>query len=212
MNGANKLVNAMKKVSQSSTQPTSDMVTVTVIDTNPLKFQLENNRLPISSDFYELSNLYKWDTVTEGQVFRAQTFNAGQKYYILEPYPLPANTNSGIMDERISTNRTDLDTLIPRFNILSSTVTTINTTVQSIGIGEDTLPILNGVNLNSVDLNGFSYILNATYGSTSIPNGYFLQLTYTTNYKVQFHIAAGSSGVLQYRKLVNGSWSAWANV
>ena len=110
MTGAEKIVNAMKQVNKSNKSTPSEIVSATVIGVNPLIFQLEN-RLQIDNKFYELSNLTDWSKVQIGQVFRALSFNEGQKYYILEEYPLKASTNSAKMDERISTNRTDINTL-----------------------------------------------------------------------------------------------------
>lgn len=110
MTGAEKIINAMKQVSKSDNQIPSEIVTVTVISINPLIFQLEN-RLQITSEFYELSNLFDWAKVTVNQVFRAFSFNEGQKYYIVEPYPLQTNLNTGKMDERINQNATAISNL-----------------------------------------------------------------------------------------------------
>ena len=124
MTGAEKIVNAMKQVSKSDKQLPSEIITVTVVNINPLIFQLEN-RLQITNEFYELSNLFDWTKATVNQVFRALSFNEGQKYYILEPYPLQTSTNSSKMDERIKTNRTDINNLTNTVNSISGQVTNI---------------------------------------------------------------------------------------
>ena len=83
MNGAEKIVNAMKKVSNSSKLPSSQIISATITSVNPLKFQLEN-RLEIDENFYELSNLEDWRNVKVGDKVRAFSYNDGQKYYISE--------------------------------------------------------------------------------------------------------------------------------
>ena len=124
MTGAEKIVNAVKQASKSDKQITNEIITVNVVSINPLIFQLEN-RLQITNEFYELSNLFDWTKATVNQVFRALSFNEGQKYYILEPYPLQTSTNSSKMDERISTNRTDINNLTNTVNTISGQVTNI---------------------------------------------------------------------------------------
>ena len=83
MNGAEKIVNAMKKVNKSNQQVPSQIISATVVSIEPLVFQLEN-RLKIDSNFYELSGLTDWKKVKVGDVFKGFSFNEGQKYYILD--------------------------------------------------------------------------------------------------------------------------------
>lgn len=142
MTGAEKIIDAMKHVSKSDRQVPSEITTATVISINPLMFQLEN-RLQISSEFYVLSNLFNWSKVAINQVFRALTFNEGQKYYILEPYPLNNNTNAGIMDERIATNRTDINNLTNTVSSISNQIVVINSAINS--INSEIAPIGSGM-------------------------------------------------------------------
>lgn len=83
MNGAEKIVNAMKKVNQSNQQVPSQIISATIVSVEPLIFQLEN-RLKIDSNFYELSGLTDWTKVQVGDVFKGFSFNEGQKYFILD--------------------------------------------------------------------------------------------------------------------------------
>lgn len=83
MNGAEKIVNAMKKVNESNQQVPSQIISATIISVEPLVFQLEN-RLKIDSNFYELSGLTDWTKVQVGDVFKGFSFNEGQKYFILD--------------------------------------------------------------------------------------------------------------------------------
>ena len=82
MNGAEKMVAAMKKLGQKKT-PGSQITTLTVSSLKPLIFKLEN-RLEIDSDFYELSNLEDWNDLKIGDKVRGFSFNEGQKYFINE--------------------------------------------------------------------------------------------------------------------------------
>lgn len=142
MNGAEKIVNAMKQVQKSNKQIPSEICSVSVVSINPLIFQLEN-RIQITNEFYELSNLYDWTKATVGKIFRAMSFNEGQRYYILEPYPLQSSTNSSNMDDRISTNRTDINELIQTVSAISTTIETISQQIvilnknEPIGTGHD---------------------------------------------------------------------------
>lgn len=83
MNGAEKIVNAMKKVNKSGKTTESQIVSATVTSVKPLIFQLEN-RLEIDNNFYELSNLEDWKNIKVGTKVRAFSYNEGQKYYISE--------------------------------------------------------------------------------------------------------------------------------
>lgn len=84
--------------------------------------------------------------------------------------------------------------------------------LKAVGLGDSQLPRISGKDINSIDLNGFGYLSGCNAGGTAMNNGYMLQLTYTATYKVQFYIGAAGGGVLQYRKMDNGTWNAWANV
>lgn len=91
---------------------------------------------------------------------------------------------------------------------ISSAITRLN---QS-GLGSEILPRLSEKELNTLDdFSGFAYLSNCKLNGSYISNGYFLQLSYTSTYKVQFFIGA-TSGLLQYRKMVSGTWSNFTNV
>lgn len=132
MNGAEKIVNAMKKVNQSNLPKQSEIGSLTVQSINPLTFQLEN-RLKITPEFYELSNIENWNKLKVGDTVRAFSFNEGQKYYITEKVPLNPKINSATMDERIDNNKIRIDTL-------TGNVSTITTTVNNISSGDIVLP------------------------------------------------------------------------
>ena len=132
MNGAEKIINAMKKVNQSNLPKQSEIGSLTVYSKNPLTFQLEN-RLKITPEFYELSNIENWNKLNVGDTVRAFSFNEGQKYYITEKIPLNSKINSARMDERIDNNKTRIDTL-------TGNVSTITTTVNNIRSGDIVLP------------------------------------------------------------------------
>ena len=108
MNGAEKIVNAMKKVNQSNQTIPSQIVSATITSVNPLIFQLEN-RLSIDSNFYELSNLVDWTNVEIGEVFRAFSFNEGQKYYILEKTPYNTANNPAIISQQVQEIKEDIE-------------------------------------------------------------------------------------------------------
>ena len=91
---------------------------------------------------------------------------------------------------------------------ISSAITRLN---QS-GLGDGLLPRLVRKELNTLgDFTGFAYLLDCKVNGNYINNGYFLQLSYASTYKVQFLIGA-TSGLLQYRKMDNGTWSNFTNV
>lgn len=126
MNGAEKIINAMKKVNQSNLPKQSEIGSLTVYSKNPLTFQLEN-RLKITPEFYELSNIENWNKLEVGDTVRAFSFNEGQKYYITEKVPLNSKINSAGMDERIDNNKIRIDTLVGKVNAVTTTVTNITT-------------------------------------------------------------------------------------
>lgn len=101
MDGAQKFIDAMKKVNKSNQTKPSEIVSCTAISKNPLVFQLEN-RLQINSNFYELSNCYDWTKVEVGDIFRAFSFNEGQKYYIIEKTPYNTNNNPAIIADQVA--------------------------------------------------------------------------------------------------------------
>lgn len=91
---------------------------------------------------------------------------------------------------------------------ISSAITRLN---QS-GLGNGILPRLVRKELNTLgDFTGFAYLSDCKVNGNHINNGYFLQLSCTSTYKVQFLIGA-TSGLLQYRKMDNGTWSNFTNV
>ena len=91
---------------------------------------------------------------------------------------------------------------------ISSAITRLN---QS-GLGDGLLPRLVRKELNTLgDFTGFAYLSDCKVNGNYINNGYFLQLSYTSTYKVQFLIGA-TSVLLQYRKMDNGTWSNFTNV
>lgn len=91
---------------------------------------------------------------------------------------------------------------------ISSAITNLN----KIGLGNGLLPRLVEKELNTLDdFSGFAYLSNCKVGGIYIDNGYFLQLSYTSTYKVQFFIGA-TKGLLQYRRMNNETWSNFTNV
>ena len=83
MNGAQRILNVMKKINQSGQNTTSDIVSLTVKSTEPLIFENEN-RLTINSTFYSLSKVENWSNLKKGDIVRAFKMNNGQSYYINE--------------------------------------------------------------------------------------------------------------------------------
>lgn len=83
MTGAEKLINAMKKINSSGQPIQSQITSATVEKLNPLTFKIEN-RLSITKDFYELNAVVDWSTLQVGDKVRCFSFNEGQKYYINE--------------------------------------------------------------------------------------------------------------------------------
>jgi hypothetical protein len=83
MNGAEKIINAMKKVNNSNQPTTSEIVSLTVESLNPLTFQSQD-RLSITKDFYTLSKVEDWTQLSAGDIVRAFKMNSGQNYYINE--------------------------------------------------------------------------------------------------------------------------------
>lgn len=82
-NGAEKIINAMKKVNNSNKTSTSEIVTLTVSSVNPLIFKFDN-RLEITKEFYSLSKVEDWSSVKIGDTVRAFKMNNAQSYYINE--------------------------------------------------------------------------------------------------------------------------------
>ena len=83
MTGAEKIINAMKKINKSGQPIQSQITSATVTSLNPLIFKVEN-RLSINKDFYELNSIVDWSTLQEGDIVKCFSFNEGQKYYINE--------------------------------------------------------------------------------------------------------------------------------
>lgn len=94
----------------------------------------------------------------------------------------------------------------------TTAISSVRTNLNKIGLGNGLLPRLSEKELNTLDdFSGFAYLSNCKLNGSYISNGYFLQLSYTSTYKVQFLIGA-TSVLLQYRKMVNGTWSNFTNV
>lgn len=94
----------------------------------------------------------------------------------------------------------------------TTAISSVRTNLNKIGLGNGLLPRLSEKELNTLDdFSGFAYLSNCKLNGSYISNGYFLQLSYTSTYKVQFLIGA-ASGLLQYRKMVSGTWSNFTNV
>lgn len=94
----------------------------------------------------------------------------------------------------------------------TTVISSVSTNLSKVGLGNGLLPRLSEKELNTLDdFSGFAYLSNCKVNGAYISNGYFLQLSYTTGYKVQFFIGA-TSGLLQYRKMQNGTWGSFANV
>lgn len=94
---------------------------------------------------------------------------------------------------------------------LIDSVNDIENAIQKIGLGS-ILPILKYQELNDVAVSGFIYANACTVSGTTINNGYLLTLVMSETYKVQLFIDAYDTGILKYRKCVNGVWSSFANV
>lgn len=137
MNGAEKLINAMKKVNESNQPPQSKIVSLTVQSINPLIFELDN-RLSITSDFYELSNLENWNTLTVGDIVRAFSYNKGQTYYISEKLPLNSDTNSANLDLRIKNNKTDIQTMKNQIVTINNIIQNLNNIYSNSGTATNT--------------------------------------------------------------------------
>lgn len=83
MDGARKILNAIKQVSSANQNATSDIVSLKVKSVDPLVFENEN-RLPIDKNFYSLSKLENWNQLQKGDIIRAFKMNNGQAYYAQE--------------------------------------------------------------------------------------------------------------------------------
>lgn len=94
----------------------------------------------------------------------------------------------------------------------TAAISSVNTNLNKVGLGNGVLPRLHEKELNTLDnFSGFAYVSDCKINGKYINNGYFLQLSYASTYKVQFLIGA-TSGLLQYRKMNNGTWSNFTNV
>lgn len=94
----------------------------------------------------------------------------------------------------------------------TTAISSVRTNLNKIGLGNGLLPRLVQKELNTLDdFSGFAYLSDCKVRGNYINNGYFLQLSYTSTYKVQFFIGA-DSGLLQYRKMDNGTWGSFVNV
>lgn len=94
----------------------------------------------------------------------------------------------------------------------TTVISSVSTNVNKAGLGNGLLPRLHQKELNTLDdFSGFAYLSDCKINGTYINNGYFLQLSYAADYKVQFFIGA-TSGLLQYRKMQNGTWGSFASV
>lgn len=83
MDGAKRIINAMKAISSANQNSTSDIVSLTVQSTEPLIFRTEN-RLDINDKFYSLSKVENWNGLKKGDIVRAFKMNNGQSYYVNE--------------------------------------------------------------------------------------------------------------------------------
>lgn len=82
---------------------------------------------------------------------------------------------------------------------------------KAIGLGGDLVNIKNQ-ELNDINTSCFRYCNTCTVNNVNISNGYLLTLVLSSSYRVQFYISAYQDGALQYRKLINGSWTNFTNV
>ena len=104
--------------------------------------------------------------------------------------------------------------------LLGEKDTNLNNLMNAIGIGKTQLPALGTsavpVDLDTLKLNGFAYVVNGTYGTnkTSLSYGYLLQLTINDNYKFQMFTTnlTSAGAVLQYRKQHTGNWGSWYKI
>lgn len=83
MDGAQKVVEAMKAILNAKQALTSNIVSLKVKSVNPLIFENEH-RLEIDENFYSLSKIENWNQLNVGDVVRAFKMNNGQSYYIQE--------------------------------------------------------------------------------------------------------------------------------
>lgn len=113
MTGAEKIVNAMKQVTKSGQQSTSQVISATCVSTSPLKFQLEN-RLVIDSNFYELSNLEDWSTLALNDRVRGFKMEGGQRYFINEK--IVASRDS--VEKQLTTMQAEIEDLKRRVTAL----------------------------------------------------------------------------------------------
>ena len=131
-----------------------------------------------------------------------------------------AITIDDMLISKIETNNivTELNKKIDVSNIEGTATTTKDglmskedkAILSSIGLGTEQLKRYTG-ELNNITTSRFVYAADCTYNGISLTNGYILTLIYNSNYKVQFYISA-SSGALQYRRQVNGTWGNFTNV
>lgn len=106
----------------------------------------------------------------------------------------------------------DFKKVLAEIKNINTRLADIESSINSTGLTEGRIPQLTGQELNSLDsFSGFRYLADCTLNGELLPNGYLLQLIYAPTYKIQFFIDA-TIGVLQYRKMINGTWNDFTNV
>lgn len=204
MNGAEKIINAMKQVNKSNQPKQSEIVSLTVQSINPLIFTLEN-RLSITSEFYELSNLYDWSKLVVGDIVRAFSYNDGQTYYISEKLPLDFDTNASNLDDRIKENKSDIQTMQSQITVINTLIEHINDIYTSDGsVTNDTSDRV-VKNVCSLTLNKGRY-LALIAGDSSISSNKTIIIRLDGNANVSFQ-----AGLITYRGSMQagGGVSGW---
>lgn len=106
----------------------------------------------------------------------------------------------------------DFKKVLEEIKNINTRLADIESSINSTGLIEGTMPLLISQELNSLgSFSGFRYLSNCSLDGEQFANGYLLQLIYASKYKIQFFINA-TTGVLQYRKMVNGTWTNFTNV
>ena len=105
----------------------------------------------------------------------------------------------------------DFKKVLESIKDIDARLSNVENSVNASGLGEGRVKQLSQEDINLLNFNGFRYLATCNINGEGISNGYLLQIIYTNSYKVQFYINA-TTGVLQYRKMINGTWTDFTNV
>lgn len=105
----------------------------------------------------------------------------------------------------------DFKKILESIKDIEARLSNVENNVNASGLGEGEVKQLSRQDINQLNFSGFRYLATCNVNGESIANGYLLQIIYASSYKVQFYIDA-TSGVLQYRKMVNNVWDDFKNV